>query len=79
MIAQLLKLAELYCAATGRSSARVSTLIFNDGKKFALIAGGADLGTRTCERAVLWFSENWPAETAWPEEIARPAPKAEVA
>lgn len=74
MIAQLLQLAEIYCTATGRSMARVSTLIFNDGKKFALLARGTDLNTRSFESAMQWFSDNWPADADWPEAVLRPEP-----
>lgn len=71
--ASLLRLADAFCAATGRSKSRVATVIFNDGKKFGLIEAGGDVGTKVFERALRWFADNWPADTAWPEGVDRPA------
>lgn len=71
---QLLTVADAFCKARKLSRARVSTLIFNDGKKLDLIEGGADLGTKGFERAMGWFSAEWPADTKWPREIKRPEP-----
>lgn len=75
---QLLTVARAYCAACELSPARVSTLIFNDGKKLDLLEQGKDLATKNHERAMQWFSDRWPAETDWPAEVMRPTP-AEVA
>lgn len=71
---QLLAVARAYCAARGLSMSRVSTLVFNDGKKLDLIDGGSDLATKNLERAMQWFSDRWPAGTEWPADVARPAP-----
>ena len=70
----VLRLFALYCAASGRSPARVSTLVWNHGARHRQIAAGADLRTRTFERAVRWFSDHWPVDSAWPQDIARPLP-----
>ncbi|MBI4921885.1 MAG: hypothetical protein HY834_09060 [Devosia nanyangense] len=72
LTSDLMAVAETYCSKTGRSPSRIATIIFNDGKKFDLIAGGADLGTRPFERAMAWFAANWPAGVAWPVGIERP-------
>lgn len=72
---QLLTVARAYCRARNLSIARVSTLVFNDGKKLDLIAQGADLGTRGLERAMRWFSAEWPENAAWPDGIERPKVK----
>lgn len=72
MRAQLLFLAERYSVATNRSWSRVSTVVFNDGKKLRLIAGGGDLTTRSWENAVAWFSANWPEDCEWPSAVPRP-------
>lgn len=69
---QLLKLASNYCLAVGLSKSRVSTQIFNDGKRLSLIEGGSDLTTKSFEKAVLWFSARWPENAEWPEGIRRP-------
>lgn len=68
MTADLLATSDAFCAARGMSRARVATLVFNYGKKLDLIADGADLATRTFERAMTWFDANWP------EGADRPVP-----
>lgn len=73
--ASLLKVCESYCAATDLSRGRLGTLVFNDGKAFERIAGGGDLNTRSYEKAMLWFSANWPEGLAWPDDVERPAAK----
>ncbi len=73
MTSQLLKVADAFCAARELSRGRVSTLVFNDGKKLDLIEGGADLGTRKFEDALQWFSTNWPEGAVWPKAVARPS------
>lgn len=72
LTSDLITVSDLYCAARGLSRARVSTLIFNAGKTLDGIAEGRDLGTRSFERAMAWFSANWPEGRIWPEGIERP-------
>jgi hypothetical protein len=84
MTEQLLAVARAYCAARELSLSRVSTIVFNDGKKLDAIAlRGADLGTGKYEQAMLWFSVNWPVDAEWPFLVTRPplaaADAAEVA
>ncbi|CAN7380656.1 hypothetical protein LJR220_003382 [Bradyrhizobium sp. LjRoot220] len=74
---QLILVADAYCRATELSPSRVSTLIFNDGKRLDAIREGGDLYTGRLEHALAWFSERWPAEaegqSSWPVEVPRPA------
>jgi hypothetical protein len=71
---QLLVVARGYCAARSLSLARVSTLVFNEGKKLQAIANGrVDLSTGRFEKAMAWFSQNWPEAAAWPSGISRPS------
>lgn len=69
---QLLAVADAYCAARGLSRSRVSTLVFNAGMTLDRIALGGDLATGSFERAMMWFSENWPVGAVWPRGIGRP-------
>lgn len=69
---QLLLVADHYGRATQRSRARVSTLLFNDGKRLGRIAVGGDLGTRSFEAAMAWLSGRWPDGVDWPVEVPRP-------
>ena len=72
MTEQLILLADTYCAAAKTVRGSVSNRIFTDGKRLDVIAGGADLNTRSFERAICWFSANWPEAAEWPEGIERP-------
>lgn len=82
---QLLYLSDAYAgvaAGRGRTGplplSTVSSRIFDDGKTLDRVAGGGDLTTGNFERALQWFSDNWPAAHPWPDGIARPA-RAEAA
>lgn len=78
-INHLLMLAEAYGAGRSLSASRVSTLVFNDGKVIDRLAAGADITVGRLERAMQWFSDNWPDDLAWPDGIARPARKPAIA
>jgi hypothetical protein len=69
---QIIIVADRYAAAVGIGRKRLSTIVFNRGAKIDDIADGGDLATGTYERAMRWFSENWPASVEWPEGIDRP-------
>lgn len=70
---QLLTVASAYADARDISIARVSTIVFNHGRRLRSVAEGRDIRTGTFERAMLWFSRNWPADTEWPDGVSRPA------
>jgi hypothetical protein len=72
----IVTLADLYCGATGRSRARVSTLVLKRGARIDEIANGADLTTGSYERAIEWFAEHWPEGADWPDCVARPMRRA---
>lgn len=72
LTASLLAVSEVYSVATGLSRGRLGTLVFNDGKAFERISAGGDLNTRSFERAMLWFSSNWPESADWPDNVERP-------
>ena len=72
LLDQLTAVMKEYSSATGLSLARISTLVFNHGAKFELLEKGSDINTRSFERAMTWFSTNWPANRPWPANIARP-------
>jgi len=76
---QLLAVAVKYCEAVRLSRGRVSTLVFGDGMRLDGIASGKDLNTRSYEKAMLWFSSNWPDALPWPDGIERPYPNDEQA
>lgn len=76
-IDQLLSLCREYGRATGVDTTTVSWRVFGDSKKLGAIIDGADIQTRRLERAVGWFSANWPESAQWPATVARPSVKSE--
>lgn len=76
---QLIAVADAYCDARRLSRSRVSTIVFNAGAALDRIASGRDLNTGNWERAMRWFSENWPSDAEWPVAVERPAPSTEAA
>lgn len=72
-IEQLLVVARTYADLEGIELSTVSSRAFDDGKKLTAILAGSDIQVRRLERALRWFSENWP-DAPWPADIPRPAP-----
>jgi hypothetical protein len=70
--AQIIAVADAYCSARRLSRSRVSTIVFNAGLALDRIASGKDLTTGNWERAMAWFSRNWPEGAEWPLGVARP-------
>lgn len=69
---QLLTATGAYLASSKISPSRLSTILFNDGKRLGQIVDGKDLTTKTHERAMQWLSDNWPEGTQWPDGVERP-------
>lgn len=77
---QLVTVADAFGEHTGRGRKRVSTLAFNQGGRLDAFADGVLSPTvRVFERAMLWFSTNWPADKPWPAGIDRPSSDAKRA
>lgn len=75
IVETFLLVVECFCRAEGVPESTVSSRVFNDGKRLAQVRRGADIGVRRVERAMQWFSDNWPADADWPEAVARPVPQ----
>ncbi|WP_421581110.1 hypothetical protein [Shinella sp. M31] len=71
---QIIAISDVYGRLTGVGRKRVSTIVLNRGSKLDGIVAGGDLNTGTFERAMQWFSDNWPAGADWPADIPRPQP-----
>ncbi len=71
-IDSLLKVARRYGQAEGVPLSTVSSRALNDGKKLSALEGGADINVKRLEKALMWFSVNWPATADWPEDVVRP-------
>lgn len=74
----LISLAETIAAHQGVTHYAISMRALGKGDFFKkMIDRGYDCRTRTAERLMQWFSDNWPVDLEWPEGIERPAPSAE--
>lgn len=71
---QLVAVAKEYAWAGDLSLARVSNIVMGAGHVLPrLERGESDITTATFERALAWFSNNWPEHASWPLGIRRPA------
>jgi hypothetical protein len=71
-IEQLLTVADAYGEVEGLEPKTVSWRVFGDSKKLEAIRSGSDIQVSRYERALQWFSDNWPPLADWPDEVARP-------
>lgn len=76
-IQELLAVVDAYMEATGYTEITVSNYALRDGKKISQLRSGvADITSKRHAKAMLWFSENWPAgKVRWPAGIKRPRPE----
>lgn len=72
----LITLAETLAAHQGVTHYAISMRALGKGDFFKkMIELGYDCRTRTAERLMRYFSDNWPdSELDWPAEIPRPTP-----
>jgi hypothetical protein len=70
---QILALAKVYAAATGKALSGVGVMSCGNDKIFTRLAAGRGCNSQSIERAEKWFAGNWPADVPWPEDI--PAPR----
>jgi len=70
----LLRVVDAYREAHRVSDPRVSTLMFNDGKRIGLLRKGGDIGSRSLVIAFQWLSDHWPEGAVWPADVPRPDP-----
>jgi len=70
-IDQLLRVARAYAEIKAIPLSTVSSRVFDDGKKLKALEDGADISVGRFERALQWFSDNWP-EGDWPSDVPRP-------
>ena len=71
-IDHLLAVARAYGEAEGIPLTTVSWRVFEDTKKMGRLVTGSDIQSRRLEKAMAWFSENWPKDANWPATTPRP-------
>ena len=70
----LLTLANAYANRRKVSTATVSNLVVGHARLFQRLRRGGSCTLKTFQKALKWFSDNWPDDLFWPFEIPRPAP-----
>lgn len=69
---QLCDLADIWSASTGRSAARLATIVLNRGHFFDALRRGGDCGTDTFTKFLHFFRDaaNWPDGVVPPDAAA---------
>ncbi|AXI50384.1 hypothetical protein C1J04_05440 [Sulfitobacter sp. SK025] len=75
----LIKLAESFTAHAGGSEATISNKVTTNARLFKRLRDGKGCAVSTFNAALVWFSENWPADLEWPADIPRPRKKKDAA
>lgn len=44
----------------------------NDARFLDRVEGGKSFTVKTFDRAIQWFSDNWPDDAVWPAHVSRP-------
>lgn len=68
----LVKLGEAYANHLGLELSTVSTYAANDGKWLAGLKKNTSCTLRKASVVIGWFSDHWPADLEWPNDIPRP-------
>ena len=68
----LLILARTYCEACGISLTTAGSYAARNERLFTRLAAGKGCNSKSIERAARWFTENWPKDLPWPDDIPRP-------
>jgi len=68
----LLTLCGSYCESKNVSPKTVAQSACGDWRFFDRLEKGASFTIRIYDRAVRWFSKNWPDNQPWPEGLKRP-------
>jgi hypothetical protein len=61
------------------SAATVWSRAARDARFMERLEAGGGFTVKSYDRAIAWFSENWPEGAIWPEGIERPAHSSEAA
>lgn len=68
-----------FLAHSRLSSATIWARAVRDARFLERIESGAGFTVKSYDRAVGWFSSNWPAGAVWPADIPRPPMDQEAA
>jgi hypothetical protein len=68
----LLCLGRIYGDALGLAPTTVGKRVARDARFFERLEEGKGFTVKTYDTVIAWFSCNWPAAAAWPDDIPRP-------
>jgi len=71
---QIIAIIEILAARTGRSAGTIGREASGSGDFYPRLKVGHDITTRRAARVTQWFSDHWPADLVWPDDIQRPVP-----
>ena len=74
----LAKIAAEFARATGRKLGGIWAEAAKDGRFMDRIESGQTFTVKTYDRAVQWFSDNWPENATWPADVKRPSTDGKV-
>jgi hypothetical protein len=72
-IQKLLIVFDAYVALTGQAPSTVSTRFMQRGARIGDLRAGGDMGSRTIQKIIKTFSEQWPVGAPWPDGVERPS------
>ena len=73
-VPDLIRLARIYCAATGVSAATLGKKSCRNNRVFVRLFAEDNprLLSDTAEKAGRWLVQNWPQDACWPKDIPHP-------
>lgn len=69
---QLIDVSTAFAASRLIGITTVWRMAINDPAFEGRLKSDKTITVRTFDKAIAWFSGNWPAELPWPESVARP-------
>ncbi|MFK5979731.1 MAG: hypothetical protein QM488_12685 [Rhizobiaceae bacterium] len=76
---QIVELSKVFAVHTHRAETTVSRLATGSWDSIERLQAGKSITTRRAEKTIQWFSDNWPDDLCWPEDIVRPEKKRKAA
>ena len=73
-IEHLLRLAARYGSQKALALSTVSLYAAGQGQLLARLQAGCGITVARRDRILQWFSDHWPEEVSWPDDIDRPVP-----
>jgi hypothetical protein len=68
----IIKIAQIYARHKNLKLPTVSTYVFGSGDMIRRLQAGRDITIGRATRAMQWFSDNWPDDATWPDDVPRP-------